>query len=124
MTGLLVFVFLVMPDLLPSAFAQGGPFGTGTQILPRNIEQAGGNSGGIIALIKTVIDYFLGFIGIILIALVIYGGFMYVTAGVNEQGAETGKKTLMYAAIGIVIILLSFVFVNALLGAASGTAPT
>ena len=124
MAGFLAFVFLLLPDLVPSAFAQGGVFGTGTQILPRNIEAAGGNSGGIIALAKTVLDYFLGFIGIILIALVIYGGFMYVTAGVNESGAETGKKTLMYAAIGVVIILLSFVFVNALLGAASGTAPT
>jgi hypothetical protein len=94
-------------------------FGTDRNILPGNIQNAGGARGDLIDLIRIILDWVLGFLGIILIAIVIYGGFMYVTAGVNEQGAETGKKVLMYGAIGVVVILLSFVLVNAILGAAA-----
>jgi hypothetical protein len=100
--------------MAPTSLAQ---FGVEKGILPENIAAAGGGRSDLVGLVRIVIDWVLGFLGIILIAMVIYGGFMYVTAGVNEQGAETGKKVLMYAGIGVIVILLSFVFVNAILGA-------
>jgi len=100
-----------------TAHAQG-VFGVDRDIVPQEIVQATGGETSIIDLVRTIINYFLGFLGIIAIAIVIYGGFMYVTAGVNESGADTGKKILTYAAIGIIVILLSFVIVNTLLQAA------
>src|SRR5690606_23973729 len=97
------------------AFAQ---FGVNRNIVPGEIVTATGGEDSLIDLVRTIINYFLGFLGIITLALIIYGGFMYVTAGVNEAGADTGKKILTYAAIGIIVILLSFVIVNTLLQAA------
>ena len=100
------------------ALAQGG-FGVGSNIVPGEIVAATGGEESLIDLVRTILNYFLGFLGILCLAIIIYGGFMYVTAGVNEAGAETGKKVLMYAAIGIIVILLSFVIVNTLLQAAT-----
>ncbi len=47
-------------------------------------------------------------IGVILIVLIIYGGFTYATAMGNEQKIETGKKILVYAIIGTIIIALAY----------------
>ena len=99
-------------------FAQG-TFGVGSQIVPGEIVAATGGEESLIDLVRVILNYFLGFLGILCLAIIIYGGFMYVTAGINEAGAETGKKVLMYAAIGIIVILLSFVIVNTLLQAAT-----
>jgi hypothetical protein len=52
--------------------------------------------------------------------MVIYGGFLYVGSGGNEESTGKAKKILIYAAIGIIIILVSFALVNTLLGAAAG----
>jgi hypothetical protein len=106
--------------LVPEAFAQ---LGGGTQILPDQISQATGGATDFITLVRRIIDYFLGFLGIICVAMIIYGGFLFVTAGASEGNADKGKKILIYAGIGIVIILLSFVVVNALLSAGQGNQP-
>lgn len=100
------------------ALAQG-VFGVDRNIVPEEVVRATGGEDSIIDLVRTILNYFLGFLGVLCVAIVIYGGFMYVTAGVNESGAETGKNILTYAAIGIMIILLSFVLVNFLLSAAT-----
>jgi hypothetical protein len=54
---------------------------------------------------------------------VIYGGFMVLTSQGNPEKAGKGMKVLMYAGIGIVIILLSFAIINTVLGAGTGTEP-
>jgi hypothetical protein len=112
----------VFPELVHIASAQTGLGGEFAR--PEVIGAATGNEVSLIALTRKLLNYFLGFLGILCVAMIIYGGFMYVTAGVNEQGAETGKKVLLYAAIGVVVILLSFVIVNALLASGSGVSPT
>lgn len=117
--GMLLIGTLSIYHLAPVVLAQGN-FGVDPSILPGNIASATGGETSFIALVRTILNYFLSFLGIIVLALVIYGGFMYVTAGVNEAGAETGKKILTYAVIGVLMILLSFVFVNTLLSAGSG----
>lgn len=82
--------------------------------------------------IKNVVNFALGFLGIIAVVVVIYGGFLYVTAAGKEEQAGKGKKALTYAIIGILIILSSFALVNTILlagggtdqGATSGSAPS
>lgn len=71
--------------------------------------------------IKNVVNFALGFLGIIAVVVVIYGGFMYVTAAGNEDQAGKGKKAITYAVIGIIIILSSFALVNTVLLAGGGT---
>lgn len=117
MTGVLALSLGFVHLFGTEALAQG-VFGVDRNIVPEEVVRATGGETSIIDLVRTIINYFLGFLGILCIAIVIYGGFMYVTAGVNEAGADTGKKILTYAAIGIIVILLSFVIVNTLLQAA------
>jgi len=66
--------------------------------------------------IKTVIDFFLFFLGLIATAFVIYGGFLYVTSQGEDQKVETAKKIITFSAIGIIIILISYAVVNTVLG--------
>lgn len=117
-------VILVGVYLLPAAPAALAQLGGGTQILPEQISQATGGATDFISLVRRIIDYFLGFLGIICVAMIIFGGFLFVTAGANEENATKGKKILTYAGIGIVVILLSFVIVNAFLSAGQGSQPT
>lgn len=67
-----------------------------------------------------VVNFALGFLGLIAVIIVIYGGILYVTAGGEEEKTQTGKKAITYAVIGIIIILGSFAFVNTVIKGASG----
>ncbi len=73
--------------------------------------------------IKVVVNYFLFFLGLIATIMVIYGGFLYITSGGDDAGAEKGKKILIYSAIGIIIILVSYALVNTIIGAGTGSEP-
>lgn len=66
--------------------------------------------------IVNIVNFVLGFLGLVAMVIVIYGGFLYVTAAGQEEQTTKGKKSIMYAVIGIVIILISFALVNTLIG--------
>ena len=68
-----------------------------------------------------VTNFILGFLGFIAILVIVYGGFMYVTAAGKEDKAETGKKSITYAIIGILVILGSYAIVNTVLQAPGGS---
>ena len=71
--------------------------------------------------LRTIVNFALFFLGIVATIMVIFGGFLYVTSAGDEGKAEKGKNIIMYAAIGILIILVSFALVNTLLQAGTGT---
>ena len=58
--------------------------------------------------IFTIIKYFLGFLAIIFIALIIYGGFYWMTSLGNEQRVAWAKKILFNAVIGLLIVMISY----------------
>lgn len=76
------------------------------------------------ALAQIVLDYFLGFLGFLAIIMIIYGGILYVTSAGNDTNVEKAKKILLYAIVGIILILLSVAIVNTVLGAASSDSST
>jgi hypothetical protein len=63
-------------------------------------------------LIVKVINFALSVAFALAILFVIIAGFRYLTSAGNEEAAKKGKKTLIYALVGIVIIVLSYVLVN------------
>jgi hypothetical protein len=72
-----------------------------------------GNSIGLTAtdprtIIVNIIRVALGFLGIVAIGLIIYGGFLWMTASGNEQQIDKAKKVLISAIIGLLIILSAF----------------
>ncbi|MBD3330467.1 hypothetical protein GF354_02960 [Candidatus Peregrinibacteria bacterium] len=88
--------------------------------LPSEIGAATGGETDLRALVLRIINYFLTFLGIVAVIFVIYGGVTYVTSAGNDEAVGNAKKIIMYALIGIIVILLSFVLVNAILGAGLG----
>lgn len=53
--------------------------------------------------------------GVGAVLVLIYGGFLYITAGGDGDKAEKGKKTIVGAIIGIIIISASLVSYNYIL---------
>jgi len=87
---------------------------------PREIANATGSEGSARQLFLDFINYFLGFLGLLATAFIIYGGFLYITSAGDDSSTEKAKKILIYAAIGILIVLISFALVNTLLAAGLG----
>ena len=62
--------------------------------------------------IINVIRVLLGFLGIIAVILILYGGFIYMTAAGDPAKLDKAKKILTSAAIGAVIILSAFIIAS------------
>lgn len=56
-------------------------------------------------------NFFIGIAGTISVLFVVLGGFWYMTGGVMDD-KEKGKKTILYALIGLSITLLAWIIVN------------
>lgn len=54
----------------------------------------------------------LAFAGTIAVLFIIYGGYLYLTSGGNEESAEQGRKTMVNSVIGLVVIIMSYVIVR------------
>ncbi|MBD3360280.1 hypothetical protein GF366_00590 [Candidatus Peregrinibacteria bacterium] len=87
---------------------------------PTAIAEATGGEGSLRRLVLRIVNYFLGFLGILAVIMIIYGGVTYVTAAGKDEAIGNAKKIIMYALIGLIIILLSFAVVNTILGAGTG----
>lgn len=60
----------------------------------------------------TIVNAFLALVGVIALIFVVIGGTKYITSAGDETGAEEGKKTVLNAVIGLVVIGLATVIVN------------
>ncbi|MDE2311952.1 MAG: hypothetical protein KGJ93_02585 [Patescibacteria group bacterium] len=63
-------------------------------------------------LVLTVTNYLLILAGMIAVVAVIIGGYWYITAAGNAEQSEKGRKVLIDAVIGVVVIVLSYAIVN------------
>lgn len=127
-----VFLFSLFSFLSPSfSLAQ-----TNSQEALDNLKAAGGSGGANIAgsaptdpriIVAKIIRTALSLIGIVFVVLAVYAGFLWMTAGGEEDKVSQAKKLLSNAVIGLAIVLSSyaiayFVF-QSLLGATSGGNP-
>lgn len=62
-----------------------------------------------------IIRIALGFLGIIAVGLIIYAGWLWMTAAGDEQKIEKAKKILINAVIGLIIILSAFAIASFIL---------
>lgn len=62
-------------------------------------------------LIPYVIDIFLRLSGTIAFIFGVYGAYLIITAGTNQDNFSKGIKVIMYTLIGMLIISLAYVFV-------------
>lgn len=66
--------------------------------------------------ITLFLNYFLGFLGLLVVTMFIWSGVLFVTAQGDEKQLEKAKKIMLWSIIGVLIIMLSFVIVNAVTG--------
>ena len=88
--------------------------------VPSEVSAATGGEGSIKSLVLRIVNYALTFLGIVAVMIIIFAGFTYVTAAGAQDKVDNAKKMIMYALIGIVIILLSFAIVNTVLQVGTG----
>jgi len=75
------------------------------------VSDAGG-SLDIKAVAVTAVTFLLELAAIIAIIFLIYSGILYLTAAGNEANADKGKKGIINAIIGIVVIVLALVILR------------
>lgn len=95
---------------------------------PKTILPTGDPSGWKIQqvndMLTNVTGIALSIAGTVAAIFIIIGGFSYLTAYGDETKAETGKKTLTWAIIGLVVIMLAKVFTATIWNFLTNTATT
>jgi len=62
-------------------------------------------------LIVRVLNYLLGFLGLVAVIMIIYGGYTWMTAAGNEDKIDRAKKIILGAVIGLIIVMISWAIV-------------
>jgi type VI protein secretion system component VasK len=70
--------------------------------------------------IQTFVSGLLTFLGLIMVAMALWGGWKILTSGAEDEGKEAGKKIIINAVIGIVVIFFAWTLTNLLFGVLSG----
>ena len=81
------------------------------QILPSGDPSTWGTEQ-IDQLIRNITNLALSIAGGIAVLMIIWGAYQYFTAYGNEEKAQKGKTTLMWAIIGLVVIILAQVIIS------------
>lgn len=50
--------------------------------------------------------------GLVSLIFIIIGGFRYITSAGNDEAAESGKKMVTNAVIGMIIVIVSYVIIT------------
>lgn len=96
------------------AFAQAAPTDPGVEEVARAAEVEGTTDLPVI--IGRLINIALGFVGIILLVIIIYAGFLWMTAGGDADQVKKAQQWIKNAVIGLLIIAASFAIVRFILG--------
>lgn len=100
-----------------SALAQTNPFETAGKLAGEVGKSAGiGEQKPIEVIIGSIINIALGFLGIVLLVYLLYGGFLWMTSGGSEDGVKKAQTMIKNAVIGLVIIVAAFAISNFVLG--------
>jgi hypothetical protein len=73
-------------------------------------EDASGESFA--SLSRKIINIFSIVVGTVSVIMIIIGGFRYIISGGDSGGVTAGKNTILYAIVGLVIVLFSQVIVR------------
>lgn len=119
---LLIFSINTALAIPASSDLQSGKFG-----LTNTAQQSGFNTGSgssstgptelptIANITGDIIGIVLSLLGVIFMVLIIYSGFLWMTARGNEENAQKAKAIMTNAVIGIVIIFTAYAITNLLI---------
>lgn len=99
----------------PAVLAQEGPITPGedpTGIIGPAQGRSSFTIDDLVDLIQTITSWILIIIGLVGVIFLLYGAFVYITAGGNEEKVGEAKKIIIYALIGIAVAILAFAIVS------------
>jgi hypothetical protein len=102
-----IVVLVLCGSLFLSGFVQAQPVTTSTLGLGYG-EATGLGTTDLRVMVANVIRIALGLIGIILVVLILFAGFLWLTSQGEQDKIDKAKKLLTSAVIGLVIILTSY----------------
>ena len=122
-------VFFISPNI---TLAQTAPLPGVSQTIRDNLEFTGVSaqfsnkqrSTDIRSIVVRIINTALTLFGIAFVILIIYGGWLWMSAAGNQDNIDKAKKVIQWASIGIAIVVLSLsasVFIAESLLSASGS---
>lgn len=66
-------------------------------------------------LVRRIINIFSVVVGAVSVIMIIIGGFRYIISGGDSAGVSSAKNTILYAVVGLVIVLFAQVIIRFIL---------
>src|SRR6056297_728128 len=80
----------------------------GVDVVGEQTGLSGGEDTDLRAVIGSIINTALSFLGVVAVIIVLIGGFKYMTAGGSEEKVGDAKKWIISGIIGLAIILAAY----------------
>ena len=122
--GLGVWLAMALCVVVAAPEALAVPTGNGLVAPPTQDSEGGAlidesiAEGDLRTQVMTIVNYFVGFTGLAGVVAMVYFGFLWITAGADEEQFTNGRKGILYVSGGILLILMSYAIVSFLVGAA------
>jgi len=114
--GFMLAAFVVFGVFAVTAYAQNTAGLTSGETGIQYGEYTGLTGTDIRITIANIIRVALGFLGMLAILLILYAGFIWMTAAGSEERVQRAKQILTSAVIGLVIIIAAFAVVSFIMG--------
>ena len=98
---------MALPMAVGASSADSSNCGTGVGQVPC-VSDLGLGSTSLSALVTNIISLILGFLGILAVLIVLWGGFIWMTAGGEQDKVDKAKKLIISGIIGLVIIFAAY----------------
>lgn len=76
------------------------------------VANTGAGVGQIQTFIQSIIQVLVTLSGLVAAVFFVWGGFGYITSSGNPESLDRSKKTILYSAVGLTVVLAAFVLSN------------
>ncbi len=80
--------------------------------IPSSVYAQTSDVGQIQSFIQSVIQVMVTLSGLIAAGFIVWGGVGYITSSGNPEALDKSKKTILYSAVGLTLVLGAFVISN------------
>lgn len=77
---------------------------------------------GVDSLVNTAVDILSWIVGVAAVIMIVFAGFKFITAAGDSSKIASARSTLIYAVIGIAVVVTAQVLVGFVVGEVNGTA--
>ena len=100
--------FILAPDVLATGNLTAGDLWGGTNFETNFASETGLGNADPREIASSVIKVVLGFLGIIAVLIILYAGFLWMTAAGNDDKISSAKSMMSAGVIGLIIVLAAF----------------